>query len=197
MTSELEKGFAPLLVIAIIAILAIGGGVYYAKNQSENKTVETETEMETGASMEIELGVNTRGSLRSLVSLGRNVMCTFTSSADGYESEGTVYISADNSMRGDFTSNFTAQGSVESHMIMNADNSYFWSGNQGTKMSTNKLNKDTGVSTDSNQSVDLDSDVDYKCSEWSRDNSKFSVPSTVTFIDIDAMINGQIPGGLR
>ena len=42
--------------------------------------------------------------------------------------------------------------------------------------------------TKSNNSVDLDQKVDYQCQSWTKDESKFAVPSGVSFIDLAAML---------
>src|SRR3989344_2681426 len=114
---NLQGGFAPLLIIAIIAILAIGGGVYITKKNKAAK-VELEGNAETQANANADananenanLGINanvnakTKGTFRSLLALGKNTQCTFTSLNNGVNSSGTVYISVTGSMRGDFTS---------------------------------------------------------------------------------------------
>jgi hypothetical protein len=75
---------------------------------------------------------------------------------------------------------------------------FVWSGNQGAKMDMKMLDQNA----DANQkgSVDLNQDVDYTCKDWTKDASKFVVPTTVTFVDIAAMMNQQMKinvGGAR
>jgi hypothetical protein len=205
MKKKLQGGFAPLLIIAIIAILAVGGGAYVVTKNKEVKKAELEDNVETQANANADananananLGVNAnaKGSLRSLLALGKNTMCTFTSVVENSSSSGTVYIAADGSMSGDFTSQTTA-GTVNSHMIMKGGTSYVWSGAQGAKMNVSATQNATASNT--NQSVDLDAQVDYDCKNWTRDDSKFTVPTNVNFIDIEAMMKGAgaLPGGV-
>src|SRR3989338_6885057 len=87
---NLQGGFAPLLIIAIIAILAIGGGVYVVKKNRDAKinaelegNVETKenTNADLNANENANLGINAKakGSFRSLLGLGKNTQCTFAS----------------------------------------------------------------------------------------------------------------------
>jgi hypothetical protein len=123
-------------------------------------------------------------------------MCTFTSVVENSTSSGTVYIASNGDMSGDFTSQTKTAGTVTSHMIMKGGTSYVWSGAQGAKMNVSASEATTASNT--NQSVDLDAQVDYDCKNWTRDDSKFTVPTNVNFVDIEAMMKGAgaLPGGV-
>ncbi|MFZ2484568.1 MAG: hypothetical protein WAX80_02515 [Minisyncoccia bacterium] len=190
-----QGGFAPLIIIAIVAILAIGGGAYIiTKDKSSDEKVEdgrrgdVQFEDKMQAEAEINLDVNAKGSLRSLLGGGKNMMCTFASAAGGTNSSGTVYISSDGSMRGDFSTE-TSAGTQMSSMIVKNDTSYVWSGTQGVKMN---VAGDSTTSSDTKSDVDLDSQVDYKCANWSKDESKFSAPTSVNFLDVEAMMKVKV-----
>ena len=205
---NLQGGFAPLLIIAIIAILAIGGGAYIVQKNRAAKAPEAEDNLNTQANTQADinanananLGINAnaKSSLRSLLGLGKNVMCTFSSTTGSTSSSGTVYISADGSMRGDFTSQ-TSAGTQSSSMIVKDKIAYAWSGSQGVKMDASKTNASAGASAQAKSAVDLDSQVDHKCSDWAPDASKFVIPTTVKFLDLEAMmkastdVNGKLP----
>jgi hypothetical protein len=194
---NLQAGFAPLLVIAIVAVLAIGGGAYVVSKNKQAKNAELEDNLETQANANADananananLGINAKGSLRSLLGLGKNTMCTFSSTMGDITSSGTVYVSADGGMRGDFTSE-TKAGTQTSSMIVKGDTSYVWSGSQGMKMNV-EGSAGAGASAETKSNVDLDSQVDYECKNWSVDQSKFNVPSSVKFMDIEAMMKSS------
>ncbi len=202
---NLQGGFIPLLVIAVIAVLAIGGGAYVVtKNKASDNKVEDgrrgdvqyedKTAAEGDINAEANINVNAKGSLRSLLALGKDTMCTFSSTTEGVSSSGTVYVSTDGSMRGDFTSQ-TSAGTQTSSMIVKGETSYFWNGSQGVKMN---VKSDTSTSTQTKSNVDLDSPVDYKCGNWSKDDSKFALPTSVNFLDIEAMMKGSaLPSGVN
>lgn len=205
---KLQGGFAPLLIIAIIAVLAIGGGAYVVTKNKAAKNAELEGNLETEANAKADenanenanLGINVKakGSLRSLLGLGQNSMCTFSSTVGDTTSSGTFYIASDGDMSGKFEIKTGTQATITSNMIVKDDVSYVWSGNQGAKMNVAELKADTkteGVQG-GGEYVDLDAEMDYDCSSWVRDDSKFIVPSTVNFMDLDALLKGgiKIPG---
>ncbi|MES2215678.1 MAG: hypothetical protein V4481_00065 [Patescibacteria group bacterium] len=207
-TVNYQAGFGPLVVIIILAIIAAGGvGTYSAIKKSQaRKAVEAHVEADAsensnGNSMGVQatssvvVGTNT-GTFRSLLARGKDVVCTLSTNVASGSSNGTVYISG-TMMRGDFTT--TSSGSVvESHMIKNGDTMYSWSGNQGAK-----INVDTSgqASAQSQSSFNLDqSVVGYECKDWNKDSSKFTVPSSVTFVDLNAMMNAngvKLPGNAK
>jgi hypothetical protein len=75
-------------------------------------------------------------------------------------------------------------------MIVKGGMSYLWSGTQGIKMDANKKNTSISSQTTTNN-VDLDSQADYKCRNWTKDESKFVVPSSVNFMDLEEAIKGS------
>ncbi|MBP9715072.1 MAG: hypothetical protein KBD52_01100 [Candidatus Pacebacteria bacterium] len=206
MKKNLQGGFAPLLIIAIIAILAVGGGAYVVTKNKEVKKAELEDNVETQANANADakanananLGVNTnaKGSLRSLLALGKNTMCTFSSRAGDVSTNGTVYITSDGNMSGDFQLQDPRSKYAHSYMVLKDGYLYSWYANQGVKMNVSATQQATASNT--NQSVDLDAQVDYDCENWTLDNSKFTVPTNVNFVDIEAMMKGagSLPGGV-
>jgi len=188
-----NRGFAPLIVIAIIALIAVGGGAAYVVSQNNTRaaegeaTVSAESSVETDAGAQLSAEIDTQGTLRSLLGLGQSVMCTFTSSA-GAESSGTVYV-ANGSMRTDFRTEAAGAAQTGS-MIVQGDTSYVWMGSQGMKMDLSAQTRGEGAE----QSVDLDAPVNYECQGWTPDSSKFTLPAGIEFVDIQAMMQGAMKG---
>ncbi len=195
-----QGGFIPLLIIVIIAALAIGGGVYYVKHKqlkmAEQANIDASTTAQVDGNMTASSTVSVKNSisLRSLLSLAGNKKCTVMSP----NSSGTVYFS-NGSMRGDFTSKVNASSSVESHIIKSGDTAYVWSGSQGAKMNVSVLMQGKAVQGQSKTQIDLDQNVEYQCQDWTPDNSEFAIPGTIKFMDISAMMNGDIklPAGVK
>jgi hypothetical protein len=165
-----------LAVIVIIGLaLAAGGGTYYKAKKAKMQGVNATTTA----------SVSESGTLRSLLSLGKDVTCTFSRSDNGTNVSGMVYV--DNPMlRGDFVMMGGAQGRVESHMVRMNNDVYVWMGNQGAKLNISDLNKAT--TTQATGNVSLDSQVNYECRDWTPDQSKFTLPSGVNFYDMKAMM---------
>lgn len=213
MRQNFKRGFAPIaIVIVVLVTLALGGGVYYsAKNSAQitkdNSATESPTPsvtpsitpefgVDADAQASLELDVKT-GTLRGLLALGKDMVCTFDSGTASNRTLGTMYLSG-SMMRGDFSSGATNGTSVESHMIKQGDNMFVWSGSQGAKMSIGEM--DANTSSQNTGAVNLDQNVNYKCENWRKDDAKFSAPSDVNFIDLGAMMkasgNVNIPTGI-
>ncbi|MFA6050448.1 MAG: hypothetical protein WC761_04605 [Candidatus Paceibacterota bacterium] len=181
-----NKGFASVVVIVIICLaIAAGGATYYVKKQS---TVKTKIEGVATTTAQVSVGTESTGTIRSLFSMTGNLKCEVHGSNPQGEANGTVYVSG-TSMRGDFTTKSGETMAIESSMIKQGDSVYFWSGENGGKVAlTEAMKAEAGASSN----VSLNDNVSYKCAAWSPDASKFTVPTSVKFIDISAMMKGQI-----
>lgn len=181
------------IIVAIVVIAALLGIVAFTQLGKSSKSPQQANVAQETKSTE----TSAKGSLKSLLGLGKNVNCTFTYPDAG--STGTVYVSGQK-MRGDF--NMMVEGKqMESHMIQDGTYAYSWTGSQGAKFKIDQNLKASPVSGGQQQSVDLEKEVDYKCSPWSADNSKFTVPTDVKFVDMSEMMKqvpaqtGNTPGG--
>ena len=101
-------------------------------------------------------------------------------------------------MRGDFSSKTNNGTSVDSHMIKNGSLVYAWSGTRGAKFDISSFmatSSTGGASTKT--SVNLDEQINYSCNNWTKDTSKFTVPTDINFIDISGMLSGAIKNKVR
>ena len=191
---NLQGGFIPFLVIAIIAILAIGAGVYVAKKNREAGAPQANQNAQENANANANLGVNaninakTNVSLRSLLSLGQNTMCTFSKTSSDTTSSGTVYFASDGEMHGMFQTRSGTKSTVTSHMIIKGGVTYAWTGTQGVKMDFSQMNVGTSAEVQARKYADLDAQGDYECSPWVRDDSQFNLPAGVNFMDLNALL---------
>lgn len=194
--TKLQGGFLPILIVVIVAAIAIGGGAYVVSKNKAAK-VDTSADVKADAKADAKLDAKAKGSLSSLLKLGKNVMCKFSSTAGGNNSSGTMYIAANGDTRGDFKM-VTSGGSVTSSMIMKGGVWYGWSGSQGVKMAVpENAGVDNAAAAQAEKYVDLNAEVDYSCSDWSVDGSKFTLPAGVNFIDVKAMLEGAAgPGSI-
>lgn len=130
------------------------------------------------------------GSLKSMLAMTGSHTCTVHYGTEAAASDGTVYVSG-GMMRGDFTSK-TPSGTIESHMIIKDDTSYMWSSAapQGMKLSLSAMSAPAQPNAPK-AGMDIEQNVDYSCEAWSADASKFELPSSVTFTDMSAMMQGM------
>ena len=94
-------------------------------------------------------------------------------------------------MRGDFSLIQDGQ-SFDSHMIQDAEFAYMWNtgGPMGTVGFKVAVSADEEVSSGEGeyQAVDLEEQLDTKCSRWSPDTSKFVPPSDIAFQDLSQQL---------
>jgi len=147
-------------------------------NQTENITEQTEMESSGSAS------------LKELMSRSTSTRCEFSTTEESNNSSGVVY-AANGKGRVDFSSINNGQVST-GHMIMDNDYAYTWIDGQekGFKVSTATA-ASTQPSDQTKRQFDADKKMDYKCENWSADNSIFFLPANMEFTDLSAMMNIQ------
>ena len=168
----------PIIVGVLVVIIAVAAVAVFTKSKKSSQETPVPQQAE-----ETSQEATSKGSIKSLIGLGKNVTCTVTyPSADGTV-KGTVYVAGDKRMRGDFISNIEDK-EIDSHMIAEGGWNYIWSSAspQGTKMKIEE-NVPTPTPGPQSQNVDVNTQVDYKCSNWSVDNSKFTPPSDIQFLE--------------
>lgn len=162
------------LIIAVAAVVILGGGYWYFTSQSGRMMGESASVGQTFA---------------ALMTGGQNVECTFEQSDGGSATRGTIFM-ADRGerIRGDFT--ITGATPMEAHMIRDGGWNYIWSSMmpQGIKMQVTAENKGKLFDTDS---ASVPDDVQYRCSSWGVDGSKFALPGNVTFMDLSAQMEAS------
>lgn len=177
-----------MIVVVVLAVLLLGGGAFVMSQRSKPETTSTtQNNNETTSTTPS----NAAKSLVDLFSLGTSQQCSFS---DGSTSSGSVYV-ANQKMRGDFTYT-VAQGTTNAHMIIDNGTSYIWTDGQTTGLKM-KFDASTAAadfdSTVKDNSVDVNKKYDYDCSNWSLDQSKFTLPSSVQFTDLSGMFPSTAP----
>ena len=127
--------------------------------------------------------------LKGLISKGGSQKCSFTNNYDTVQSNGVVYVTQ-GKMRGDFTTTVSGK-TTASHMIVDNNTSYIWTDDmkQGYKMSFAEMNGD--MTAQNSAAFDVNKELNYSCGTWSGDSSVFVLPSTITFADMNAMMQGM------
>ncbi len=152
------------------------------------KSAPVDTQREEDAQVEGIDGNEFVGSIGDLLKAGKNVTCTFTRTDEAGEMEGRVYV-AGTKMRGEFVMTNATFGTMTMHVLRDGDYGYSWgfpSETQGTKVKLDSEGKPVQVSAKDEPGID--DPMEYRCSSWRADASKFILPSTVTFQDISAQV---------
>jgi hypothetical protein len=159
-----------VLVIIVAVLLLLLGGWYFLSSKKSAPSPSTET----ASGPQQPSGVS---SLKDLITKGVAQNCTFSNAG----TNGSVYVSA-GKVRTDFDT--TANNvTTKSHMIVMDNTSYLWIDGQttGFKMSFDPNATPAAGSTAPNGSFDASANMDYKCSAWVADSSKFTLPTGITF----------------
>ena len=172
----------PVIAAVIAVIIIIAAAAVFTKSK-KSQTPSQETSVTQKTEEESQETAN-KGSIKDLIGLEKNATCTITYPISDGTAAGTVYITSDKRIRGDFTTNVEGKD-IDSHMIAEGGWNYIWSSAspQGTKMKIDE-NAPSPTPGPQSQSVDVNSQVDYQCSNWSVDNSKFVPPSNIQFLEI-------------
>ena len=164
-----------LIAGAIAVVIVAAAGFFFLKKPAQTPQESTTTQPTQPEESQ------TKGSIKNLLAAGKNQTCTIKYPTAEQVGEGTVYVSGKN-LRGDFT--MTSEGkTIDSHMIQDETYMYSWSSlsPQGVKMKIAELEKVQASTTA--ESVDLDQEADVNCSSWNVDNSMFTPPVNVNFVE--------------
>lgn len=172
------------LLIAVVAVVLIAaGGFYFLNSKSPSKT------SPQGAKEQVK--EQTQGTILGLLGLNKNVKCDITY-PEGSGS-GVMYFSSDKKFSGEFT--IKSEGKeLKGYVLSDGTYSYSWSNalNQGVKVKLDEAQKALG--SDQNKGVDMNQKVNYSCSPWTVDSSKFSLPKGVTFLDMSQLLPSKAAG---
>lgn len=155
--------------------------------EQKNKAVTSTGSTSSVESLGNETVTNKEMPFTNLISKGGSYVCDITQTVSGVATKGKVYVS-EGFIRGDFTTQ-TQGMSISSYMIMRDGYTYTWT--NMTPTAGYKVKVPTGVQassttkTQGTYSWDTTLVGEYSCVPWTKDVSKFEVPSTVTFTTIN------------
>ena len=171
-----------IIIVAVILILLIGGGLYLGMKKSPAPMVQPNQEVKTPVAVNNSGNKvqDVEGTLKSLLTGGKNVTCTFSDNLKEVNISGTVY-AANGKVRQDFESN-TSAGKMTGHMIVQSPDAYMWTDqmNQGFKFSIEGQPTPSAASKNS-QTPDINKSMKFSCQPWNPDNSLFTLPANITF----------------
>ena len=166
----------------IIVIVVVAGGIYYSTTKSAPTEPAAPASEGAAGQGTFNTAPPTSGqqSLAGLMALGTAQQCAFSQNVVGSSNSGTVYVSA-GKVRGDFTSVADGQ-TTQAHMISDGQDVYTWIEgiNLGFKATMSEGQAAT-PGTPASGGVDVNQQLNYDCSPWSVDNSKFAVPTSIQF----------------
>jgi hypothetical protein len=167
------------ILYALIGLVVIGAGAWFVLGQKEASSEASMQGSETSEPVSTETQAF-KGSMQELMARGGSWRCDVSITAEGISSTGTTYV-AEGKVRADFVSTMPQVGQVETHMLMLGNTAYTWTSmmNTGFKFPIRGAEADPEVSAE--VSAQLNQDYDYRCTAWPTDESKFELPSGITF----------------
>ncbi|MEX0895782.1 MAG: hypothetical protein WDZ94_02480 [Patescibacteria group bacterium] len=179
-----------LIILGFLTLGAIGYVAYTYVQPAPEATEEAAVEITSSSDPE-----SIETSLKELLTLGRNIACTFTSTTDASTTTGNVFVTNQGErMRGDFQTTDDNEEVYDSHIISDGEFTYLWmdSQDQGYKMSIDPEDDSIFPSTEEEAediaTIDENADVSFSCNSWSPDQSMFVPPSDIEFIDFSQQI---------
>lgn len=180
-----------IIIIAVVAVLVIGGGLFFALSSNNSDKQESSSNKSAGSSSSASQEQTEKNSIKSISSGGKSRECTMSYSGSGGTGTGTIY--TDGKGRARMQMNLkTEQNNIgETNQIVKDNKAYSWFNTNGqtigmvidlskTSESSNTASTSSGPTPD--QSFDM------KCKSWNVDESKFTLPSGVNFLDMNSSI---------
>ncbi len=169
----------------IVGIIIVGGGAWYFTSGSSDTAPTTGEETVMEESTDAPEGA---GTFAELMARTGSWTCDASAQHEGGGSSGTVVMN-NGKLRGDFTS--TMSGITVSSSFIGRDGyMYTWTSMlpQGFKVAI-----DASTGTSGGQGIDPSTQVEYSCAPWSADESKFELPSGITFMEMNAQGSAGFP----
>ncbi len=166
----------------IVAVVIIGGGIWYFAGQGA--ATEESTEMATGTDTgtgDTGTGPSGSGSIAALAALGGSYECNVSIDNASAPTTGTVEI-ADGKMHGVFTMTM-ADKTIHAYLVNDGTYIYSWTdmAPQGAKIAVTST---TAAGSASAGGVDANTAVNYTCAPWATDPAAFVPPTNVTFMAV-------------
>lgn len=188
-----------LISVAILALLIFSFFMLNRNQQNpETATVTSQKEIaEEVAPIESD-DINIKGSLLDLFNSGKSMQCSYSTSTDDMEINGTSYVSG-KKMRADIFTTLSDGKTMETHMIADEGWAYTWTNESSTgfKINIAEVTKDVPElenpeqTSDEETIKDFQQDYDFDCKNWKDDNSKFAIPTNIEFTDFSKMMEGN------
>lgn len=178
-----------IIIIAIVIILLIGGGLFLSMNKTApqgNAPQIPDRGNPPAATTSLNVNQNNNnsieqieGTIKSLLTSGKSISCTFSNNDKDVNISGTVYASG-GKIREDFQSS-ASENKMSGHVIVQPPDAYMWTDQfkQGFKFSIE--GQPTPPAGQNNQTPDINKTMRFTCQPWTADSSVFNLPSDITF----------------
>lgn len=175
-----------IAILATVAVVAVAAGAYFTLGNSSEDTVGTTSQDSENNSTDVN---QFSGTFAELLALGQNYTCTFDTTDDtGNQTSGVVYVAgAGNKMNGEFLVTEPDGNTMDGNIVRDGEYNYVWTSLQSDGIKTKITDEDTSIFAvnegESETGISDDDNVDFDCQKWNVDNSKFTPPSDINFVE--------------
>lgn len=176
-----------IITFVLLCAVVVGGYITFGnKNSSYQAPKESQVDSTEVKGVEESVGEVSpfilKGTFFDLAKKNGSYECTVSHSVSVAQSEGVVYVSG-SKIRGEFSSTIPQVNmKIRSTMISDGTYIYTWTDMAKTGFKAKIVETTKPVEQDSVGNEYMQN-LDYSCTPWTPDDSKFSVPSDITFID--------------
>lgn len=183
---NMSKTIISILIIGAVAV----GGYFLSKS---NKGGYQETKGETNVEVSKEEATKPNGkkiAFSEFIKQSGSYKCTVNQSLNNTVTKGTTYLS-NGMIRGEYNTKVSGM-SVDSTILVRDGYTYSWNSmmpSMGFKMKvqTTTNTPNVGASASGSYSFNAEQIGDYDCQAWTVDQSKFAVPTTITFKEMSSV----------
>lgn len=171
------------IIVGVVAVVVIAGGAgAYVMLSGDDQA---NSEQTASVSAETEGVTAEQASIEELLTRNASLKCSYDVKDGESTNTGTAYFSGGKNMYGEFT-NTTNDTSMTAYVIRNGDTQYVWQkdAKTGFKADVSAFTKEKQQQM--SQQFDPGKKYQFSCVKWSKDDSRFTPPSSVTFTDISA-----------
>lgn len=176
-----------LPIIILVLVLLAGAAIFFTsqKNKPEVsvKTAENQVKRAIGKSANEPI----EATLKSLVSMGKTLKCSFSSKEKDNPINGVVYVGK-GKIREDFTTTISDKTPTNGHLIIDKTNMYMWTDDtkQGIRMSLDQIpTPNPSGESNGSQAPDMNKSMNFNCENWTLSDAMFSLPPQVNFQSFD------------
>lgn len=186
---KIDKKSLP--IVAVVIIVLLGAGAFFLLRKSPGVPGS-----KNGDSMMMEKnGKSFTGTLSDLLKSGQNYNCTYGyTDENGNKMSGKAYVAAaGNKLNGEFEMTQGNGTKMNGFVISDGEYNYVWTSLESQGYRSKVEPGDDSIFNSSESSVGLNdqNQLDFNCSPWTVDNSKFVPPSDIKFVDLSAAMENM------
>lgn len=176
--------------LAILGVVVLGGYLITQPKEADDKLVQESSEVTEDNTTKEEAPVEGKKmAFSQFIKQGGAYKCTVNQTLSGIDTTGVTYIN-DAMIRGEFNTRIQNMN-IDSTFIVRDGYTYSWSSVMPTagfkvKMSGTTTTPDTTTGTTGSYSWNAEQIGDYDCQPWTVDQAKFTVPTNVTFKEVNS-----------